>query len=230
MNGFTEIHSHFLYGMDDGARSKIEMEAMLDAAYTDGIASLFATPHITPGVYPLDKALLARRLNEARSYCRSKGYRMNIYGGAEVLYTPALRDYVIDHQLPTLDDSDYVLMEFVPDVDFKELQSALELMERYGYIVVIAHIERYGCLFQGNRAARLKEQYDVRYQVNANTVLTKRGFLQARRISGWFEKKLIDFVASDAHDTKKRPFRMKEAYGALCRNYGQGYAEQLTKM
>lgn len=156
MKGFTDIHSHFLYGMDDGARSRVQMEAMLDAAYADGISSLFATPHVTPGIYPLDNALLTQRLNEARRYCRSKGYHMNIYSGAEVLYTPALRNYVVNYRLPTLGDSDYVLMEFVPDIAFKELESALELMERHGYITVLAHIERYACLLRGNRVGNSK--------------------------------------------------------------------------
>ena len=34
---------------DDGAQNRAEMEAMLDAAHTDGIAFLFATPYVTPG-------------------------------------------------------------------------------------------------------------------------------------------------------------------------------------
>lgn len=44
MNGFSDIHSHFLYDIDDGAKTREDMEAMLDAANADGIASLFATP------------------------------------------------------------------------------------------------------------------------------------------------------------------------------------------
>ena len=48
MMGFTDLHSHFVYGVDDGARTRADMEAMLDAAYADGIVSMFATPHITP--------------------------------------------------------------------------------------------------------------------------------------------------------------------------------------
>lgn len=228
MKGFTDIHSHFLYGMDDGARSRVQMEAMLDAAYADGISSLFATPHVTPGIYPLDNALLTQRLNEARRYCRSKGYHMNIYSGAEVLYTPALRNYVVNYRLPTLGDSDYVLMEFVPDIAFKELESALELMERHGYIAVLAHIERYACLLRGNRVGKLKESYNVRCQVNANTMFSKHTFFQTRRICGWFEKEQIDFVASDAHDVKNRPFRMRQAYDNLQQNYGRTYAMLLT--
>ena len=44
MKGFRDIHSHFVYGVDDGARTREDMEAMLDAAHADGIASLVSTP------------------------------------------------------------------------------------------------------------------------------------------------------------------------------------------
>ena len=54
VSGFADIHSHFVYGMDDGAKTREDMEAMLVAAYADGIKSLVATPHMTPGIKPFD--------------------------------------------------------------------------------------------------------------------------------------------------------------------------------
>lgn len=228
MIGFTDIHSHFIYGVDDGARTQADMEAMLDAAYADGIASLFATPHVTPGLVPFNFTVYRQRLDEARGYCRRMGYAMTLYSGAEIMYTPALQDSIVDHRLPTLGDSNYVLMEFVPHVTLKELESSLELMERYGYVTVMAHIERYACLLWGNRVEKLKARHDVRCQVNANTALSGQGFLRTRQIQSWFEKGQIDFVASDAHNVRNRLFRMKSAFNALKRNYGQTYAESLT--
>lgn len=32
MNGLTDYHAHFVYGVDDGAQTREEMYAMLDAA------------------------------------------------------------------------------------------------------------------------------------------------------------------------------------------------------
>ena len=50
MSGFTDYHAHFVYGVDDGARTREEMFAMLDAAAADGVTRLFATSHSTPGM------------------------------------------------------------------------------------------------------------------------------------------------------------------------------------
>lgn len=228
MTGFTDLHSHVIFGVDDGASSEADMEAMLDAAHADGIVSLFATAHMTPGIQRFDTVNYLKNLDDARNYCKSKGYAVTLHAGAEILYTPALRDYVVDHPLQTLDNSNRVLMEFVPDVTYRELEAALDLMERYGYVTVLAHIERYACLFCGNRAHWLKENHDVRYQVNTNTVLNERGFFRTRYIRSWFQKKLVDFVASDAHDVLVRPYQMTKAYEELKRRYGQDYACFLT--
>ena len=65
---FSDIHSHFVYGMDDGAQTLENMEAMLDAAAADGVSRLIATPHMTPGVHQFNEERLWRHLSEARAY------------------------------------------------------------------------------------------------------------------------------------------------------------------
>lgn len=224
--GFVDIHSHFVYGLDDGARTITEMETMLDAAHADGVVSLFATPHVTPGMKPFDAEKYESHLNQARRYCRDRGYNMQLFSGAEILYTPMLQQYCMEHRLPTLGDSEFVLMEFVPGVKLQELESALTLMKRNGYIPILAHIERYNCLYRGRTAAKLKERYNVRYQVNANTVLSDQGYFRTRKIRSWFENELVDFIASDAHNVQNRRTKLRKAFSTLKKQYGQ-QAEQL---
>ena len=228
MTGFVDIHSHFVYGLDDGARTRADMETMLDAAHADGVVSLFATPHITPGVKPFDEEKFNSHLREARRYCQERGYRMQLFSGAEILHTPMLKQYCSAHRLPTLGDSDFVLLEFVPDVSLRELESTVDMLNLNGYTPVLAHIERYGCLYSGSAAAKLKEEYRLRYQINVNTVLNKQSFLRERKLRKWFEGRLVDFVASDAHNVKNRRTNMQKAYGVLKEKYGQQQAELLT--
>lgn len=228
MTGFTDIHSHFIYGLDDGARTRADMEAMLDAAKADGISALFATPHIVPGMRPFDFDRYYARLAQARGYCAEREYGIRIYSGAEIMYTPAMQRRILDHMLPTLADSKYALIEFLPEVALDEMDEALGLMERGGYVPIIAHIERYKCLLHGRNAEKLKERYDLRYQVNANTILNERGFLRTRHIRNWFSAGLIDHIASDAHNLQLRPYRMRAAYELLVSRYGGEYAMRLA--
>ena len=226
--GFTDLHAHFLYGLDDGAKTRREMEAMLDAAHADGIGELFATPHVTPGLEPFPFDLVELHLEEARVYCRRQGYEMRLHRGAELMYTPAMERFALEKRLPTLGDSPLALLEFVPEVSMRDMREAIGLMERSGYTAVLAHVERYNCLFVGKNAWKLKEERDVRYQLNAGTAIGGKGFLRDAVIRRWLREGLIDYVASDAHNCASRPFRMREAYASLRRNYGQELAEELT--
>lgn len=228
MSGFTDIHSHFIYGVDDGARTREDMEAMLDAAHADGISDLYATPHIALGIRRFQHELFRRHFQEAEVYCRQRGYGMRLHAGAELLYTPAMQPYIVERKLPSLGDSNHVLVEFTPDISYLELEAAVGLMERAGYIPVLAHIERYGCFFHGKKPWRLKERHEVRYQVNADSALERRALFRGGLIKRWFQEELIDFVASDAHDCEGRPFRMRAAYDALAHRYGQERAARLA--
>lgn len=228
MRGFVDIHSHFLYGVDDGARTKSDMEAMLDAAHANGIAVLYATPHITPGLKRFDVELCRRHLEEARAYCTERNYAMKLHLGAEILYTPAFQRYAMDHILPTLGETERILIEFLPDAPLSDLEQAVEISEQFGYTPILAHIERYRCMMRFTSAWKLKKKYDVYYQVNASSVLQRRGIYSDWMIRRWFSDRLIDYVACDAHNCRKRPYRMRTAYTALKQRYGRRYASHLT--
>ena len=226
---FSDIHSHFVYGMDDGAQTAQEMEAMLDAAAADGVGRLIATPHMTPGVQPFHEERFWRHLLEARAYCQICRYSLNLYAGAEVLYTPALEHYMSSHALPTLANSQNVLLEFTPTIPFAEIAAAVDLLERNGYIPILAHVERYKAL-SGLNIYRLKEQSSALYQVNCSTVIDGEGLFKDMQLSRWFRDELIDYVASDSHNCQARKTRMKKAYTILSKRFGVEYARRLVGM
>ena len=78
MSGFTDYHAHFVYGVDDGAQTREEMYAMLDAAAADGVRHLFATSHSTPGMERFPQEVYDRHLAFARDYCAQKGYDLKL--------------------------------------------------------------------------------------------------------------------------------------------------------
>lgn len=226
---FSDIHSHFVYGMDDGAQTAQDMEAMLDAAVADGVGCLIATPHITPGLHPFNEDRFWRHLLEARAYCQIRGYSLNLYAGAEVLYTPALEHYMSRHALPTLANSQKVLLEFAPAISFTEIASAVDLLDRSGYVPILAHIERYKAL-SGLNIYRLKKQHSVLYQVNCSAVIDGEGLFKDMQLRRWFRDELIDHVASDSHNCRLRKTRMKSAFTILSKRFGVEYARHLVGM
>ena len=121
--------------------------------------------------------------------------------GAEILYTSALRNVIRDHALPTLGGSRHVLVEFVPDITWHEILSAVALLTEYGYRPVIAHVERYRCLIgHTGKLRRLKSTGDILYQINCASILKPDSLWQRYGIDRMLRKQMVDVVASDAHN------------------------------
>lgn len=226
--GFLDIHAHFVYGVDDGARSEEQMTAMLDAAYQDGVRTFFGTSHRTPGLEAFPQERYEAHLERARAYCRAQGYEMQLCTGAELLYNPMLKDAAREEGLPTLGDSDWVLMEYLPDVSAKELEKGLEEVTNCGYSVLVAHVERYRCLEQRGLLETLKKRYPICCQMNCSTVLEPGGFWRRRRVERWLRTGVIDILATDTHNTTSRPTRMRAAYEKLAQDLGAETADRLT--
>lgn len=122
-----------------------------------------------------------------------------------------------------------MLLEFVPNITAKELETALQEITGAGYRILVAHIERYPCLAQHGLLARLHEQYRLRCQINCSAVLDS-GFWQRMRLEHWVKAGLVDVVSSDAHNCSSRPTRMRQAYEQLCSRVGETTAQKLTGM
>lgn len=226
----TDIHQHLLYGMDDGARSADEMHAMLRRAAAQGIARIVATPHITPGVERFDFEQYERARAEAQTYCAEEGLGIEMYAGAEILYTEQTCRFLEEGRAPTMAGTDHVLVEFSPDIRYEKLHEALTQLQHYGYLPIVAHVERYECLTRRpSRLGELKDELDVCFQVNCATIIQSKGFAIRHFLKKLIEWDMLDAIATDAHHAKTvRTVNMREAYQALKREYGASYARHLT--
>lgn len=226
MTGFTDYHAHFIYGVDDGAQTREEMYAMLDAAAADGVSHLYATSHSTPGMERFPQEIYDRHLAMAREYCRGKGYALTLESGSELLYTPAASYAAVQRELIPLADTNWVLLEFVPDVTARELENAISDITAAGYRILLAHIERFPCLAKGGMLPRMRERYGVHCQVNCSALLNA-GFFQRRKLEHWIREGWVDAISSDAHNCASRATRMQAAWQWLCTRLDEETARRL---
>lgn len=230
IQGFADLHHHLLYGVDDGAQSLKMSVEMARLAWEKGTSTIVTTPHVTPGVEPIQTELFQKRLEELRSACKRAGIGLRILLGAEILYTDMTCSFLSDGRVPTMAGTDYVLVEFMPGVRYDALYSALQKILRTGYLPIVAHVERYACLSTApRRALSLKRELDgVLFQMNCSTILGGRGFFNDLHTRKLLDEGLIDIAASDAHNLRERPTRMLEAYNKLEDSYDAVYAANLT--
>ena len=226
---FVDIHHHVIYGVDDGARTEADMQAMLKKAYDDGIRAIVTTPHVTPGVHRFDWERFDRHFEKAQHFCASEGMKLQLYRGCEILYTEATCDFLQEERIPTLAGTENVLVEFSPDTAFKVIDRAVDAILCSGYTPVIAHMERYMCLVRKpGLVKKLKDNYRLKLQVNCGTVINSKGFFLDRFVRNVFENEYVDAIGTDAHNVSSRPVQMKAAYAQLVKKWGEDYANRLT--
>lgn len=228
MHGFTDIHHHLVYGVDDGAQTMEQAMTMARAAWQDGTATLLCTSHISPGVRPFDTDRYYRHLEKIYHACQQQGIGLRLLDGAEILYTDSTCEFLRSKRIPTLGSSDYVLVEFYPAVTYHELYEAVTGILRTGYRPVIAHVERYRCLATSLPKLReIRNTLGAVIQMNCSSVIGGKGFLRDRANHRLIDEGLIDVIASDAHNTTSRPTQMQAAYTWLEQKYGADYAAEL---
>lgn len=230
-DGFSDLHQHVLWGIDDGPRTPEQMQALLRQDMEEGIRLVYATSHAYPQERAFNYALYRERLREANAYCKSQGWPLHVLPGCEIHYCPAVADHLAAGKLPTLGNSRRALIEFNTNVSASEIGEAANKLYCSGHPPVLAHVERYrSLLLFPERAIEMREEYGLLYQMNCETVVQPRGFIERRFVRKMLEECAVDAIATDAHDVVNRPAHMKNAYRKIAREYGKDYAQQLVCM
>ena len=228
-HGLIDIHQHLVYGVDDGAKTWDDTVAMMMEAEKQGIERIIATSHALPGRAHFDYDGYLDKLDEINQYAEQQGWRIRLLPGAEIYYTSKALKKLDAEAIPTLNGSRFVLVEFIPEVKADELFRAMRELANGGYNPILAHVERYYCLQDKQEVIQDLRRLGVLIQMNAKTVLQSKGLFGGKSyIRKLLKEGIVDFVATDAHNTSSRPVCLKDAYDFLEKYYGEEKADALT--
>lgn len=226
-SGLIDIHQHLVYQMDDGPSTWEKTQAMLAKAEEQGMTHIIATPHAFPGQAPFDYDGFLDKVNAINQYTYKTGMPVVLYPGAEIYYTSKTLKLLEEEEIPTLTMSQYVLVEFSTQISANDLFSAMRELCNGGYRPILAHVERYDCLKE--QLVRELRDMGILIQMNAQTVLHSAGLFSGKGyVRRLLKENLVDFVATDAHNTSSRPVCLGDAYDFLTKHYGQEKADWLT--
>ena len=204
MQRFFDLHSHMLCGVDDGAKTADEMFAMLEAAYRDGVRALCLTPHYSPYHFGNTFEKSEKSFALLQAYVAEHYPDMKLFLGNELGYHHNALAALDSGECRTINKSRYVLMDFPEAVDFFELQTAVERLQRAGYIVILAHTERYRCLFHEFRWIESFVDEGGVVQVNASSCVGSWGKGAEKQWKKLLRKGLIHIISSDGHNLTSR--------------------------
>ena len=227
MQGFVDMHCHILPAVDDGSRDyEMACEMMRQACQT-GTRRIIFTPHYKFKYRHTSRGDLVRKLKRMREFAVNELPGMKLHLGTECLYEQDLAAKIEAGEVFTMAKSRYVLIEFLPESEYPYIRNAVYEMERYGYIPIVAHIERYTCMTRKTeRAAELKEMGAL-LQINSASVTGAIGLAVKHSCDRWLKEHVIDFIASDAHNTTTRNPQLDACASLVARKYGSDYMEEL---
>ncbi len=226
---YTDIHSHVIWGVDDGAETEEETIRMLQEAAADGIGTIVCTPHVTPGVYEFPEERFQRHFREAEQYIEEQQLPLKLLQGAEILYTDNTPRLLREGKILTLAGSRYVLIEFSPTDSKDHIFSAIQKIAGTGMIPVIAHMERYPAIGKTEEARELKRRYGAMIQINARSVTRKQPFFRRKFFDALFREGICDFIATDTHAMEGRGTCMIQGMEAIRTKYGEETVRRLSE-
>jgi len=225
---YIDIHTHILPGVDDGSASMEETVQMLKMAYEQGVGAIIATPHYAVGTNNMTVEELERIRDKVQEEASKIDADFKIYLGNELLYSDSVIDDLLAKKALTLAGSRYALVEFLPGVDYKTLFKAVVDFCLAGFIPVLAHAERYRCLYYKEELISDLIDAGCYIQMNA-TSLSANIFTnpEAYHNAGLVKRGLVHFIGSDCHDVKGRKPDMQKAVKLIEKKCGRELAHQL---
>jgi len=162
----TDMHSHLIPGVDDGARDMETSLELIRGMQELGYSKIITTPHILWDMYKNTNEIILEKLALLQSAVKDAGIDVEIHAAAEYFLDDHVEELLKEKKPLLTIHKNWVLSEFSLAYPSHSLKSILFEMQMQGYQPVIAHPERYiylkdakdfydelkdiGCLFQLN--------------------------------------------------------------------------------
>lgn len=227
-----DIHSHIIFGVDDGAQTLADSRALLEEAYRQGVRTIVATSHRRKGMFETPEEKIAEHFLQVQELAGDIATDLTVLYGGELFFTPDILDKLEQGRVPTMNGTRFALIEFSSVTPWKDIHDALNRVLMLGITPIVAHIERYNAL-EFNKE-RVKEIINMGCytQVNSAHVLKAKLFGDKlkpykKRVKFFLEEDLVHIVSSDMHNMADRKPYMKEAYDLVLDQYGRRRANEL---
>lgn len=228
---FYDIHSHVLFGVDDGAKDYEISCKMVDMAYREGIRHICATPHYNrKSAEDIERPEKIRQaFRKLQLYIASEYPDMHLYPGNEVMYYSDMARDLEEGRIMPLNGSRYVLVEFKPGESYRTVYSGLQQILHMRRIPVLAHVERLDCLWgDWERLDELKEAYVV-LQMNTASLVGGLFDKRVRQCRKLVSEGYIDVLGTDMHNITTRTPKYKEAAAWIEKKCGRDRLRQLAQ-
>ncbi len=199
-----DIHSHLLFGVDDGSRTLEESVHVIKKLSEVGYTDIILTPHyINDSTYVSTREENLDVLKRLKVGLIRNNVNVNLYLGNEIYIDSEIANLLKNNIISSLNDTKYLLIELPMSGENEIYYDVFLDLINMGYKVILAHPERY-ISFQKdfNKIYELKE-LGVLLQSNVGSVLGDYGRGAKKTIKRLLKENLITFMGTDIHHNKE---------------------------
>lgn len=194
-----DLHSHYLPGVDDGAKNIEVTKKMLKNAELNGVTDILFTPH-----YILDSRFVSSKetnkiiFEEVKKIAKEE-YNINVFLGNEVYCNNEMLRLYKEGLISTLNDSRYMLIEIPMYSKMNNIKSLFFELLSNGIVPILAHPERYTAYYKDYDFFYELRSMGVLLQINYPSLMGTYGTKAKKMATKLLKMNLISFVGSDVH-------------------------------
>lgn len=191
-HGFTDYHSHLLYGVDDGVTVKEKSLEILARMETLGVSTIWLTPHIMEDIPNATQDLQNRYGELLQFYSGNIGLKLAAEYMLDLLFEERLEkdDLLVMENRCLLVETSY----FTPPSGLKDI---FKRICAKGYFPLLAHPERY--LYMQEQEYVSLKNLGVRFQLNLPSLAGRYGGEVEKKARLLLKRGWYDCVGTDLH-------------------------------
>lgn len=197
MEDFHDVHTHLLWGVDDGAPSQEATTRLTNELAEMGLTHTYLTPHIIFGCYGnQSEDSLRARFAELTAHDRVE-YRL----AAEYFLDEKFAEHIQSPDNLLTMAGNHILVEYGLQANRVDYLDMLFEASLQGLNVIVAHPERYAFVFEGRNMHELEKLTSKGYalQLNLPALIGTNGSKVRRAAEEMLLEGRYTFVGSDTH-------------------------------
>ena len=195
-NGFVDIHSHILPGIDDGAKNIDESLEMISEMKKMGFSKVIGTPHTYPGLYNNSSEIINKSYKKLIDNLDTE---VKIDYASEYLIDESLIKMAESKSLLTLKDN-FVLVEMSFLNPPNNLFDIIFKLRLNNYIPILAHPERYRFWFHKKENFNKLLDMGSKFQINLFSLTGYYGKDIMTMANYFLKNNMVDYTGTDIHN------------------------------
>jgi len=194
----SDIHSHFIPGIDDGSKTIEESVEMITEMYNLGYKKVITSPHIMGDFYRNTPEIILSGLENVRAALKQANIPIVVEAAAEYYLDFDLERKLDEGELLTFGNKNLLFEVSYMNAPENLLHFIFKL-QTMGYIPVLAHPERYN--FWHNDFAKYQDLVEkgVKLQLNINSLTGYYSLATKKIAEQLIDNNMISYLGTDCH-------------------------------